>query len=308
VGGETLAFRRGYRVAPPLQGKPEGGRGWGADVPAPFPRCARSRGLGTVSRVNSLDILGVRVDDVTYAEALALLREYAAGGEPHYVVTPNPEFVMAARRDPAFRAALAGAALAVPDGGGLLLAARLWGRPFREQVRGTDLVYSLAAEGARRGDRWFFLGAGPGVAAAAGRRLAALYPGLQVAGAYAGSPDPADDATTTAVVRAAGPVDVLLVAYGAPRQEFWMARNVPLLGIPVALGVGGVLDYVAGRVPRAPRWVQRLGVEWLYRLVRQPWRWRRQLALPCFALLALWETPRRRAAPATWRAPGAEAR
>jgi N-acetylglucosaminyldiphosphoundecaprenol N-acetyl-beta-D-mannosaminyltransferase len=258
--------------------------------------------------VNSLDILGVRVDDVTYAEALALLREYIAGGAARYVVTPNPEFVMAARRDPAFRAALAGAALAVPDGGGLLLAARLWGRPFREQVRGTDLVYQLAAAGAPSGQRWFFLGAAPGVATAAGQRLAELYPGLRVAGAYAGSPDPADDATTRAAVLAASPVDVLLVAYGAPRQELWMARNLPTLGVPVALGVGGVLDYVAGRVPRAPRWVQDLGIEWLYRLVRQPWRWRRQLALPCFALLALWETPRRRAALDSWHAPVAEPR
>jgi N-acetylglucosaminyldiphosphoundecaprenol N-acetyl-beta-D-mannosaminyltransferase len=272
------------------------------------PRCARARALATDTRVNSLDILGVRVDDVTYAEALALLREYAAGGVARYVVTPNPEFVMAARRDPAFRAALASAALAVPDGGGLLLAARLWGRPFREQVRGTDLVYQLAAAGAQSGQRWFFLGAGPGVAAAAGQRLATLYPGLQVAGAYAGSPDPADDADARAAVLAVSPVDVLLVAYGAPRQELWMARNLPTLGVPVALGVGGVLDYVAGLVPRAPRWMQKLGIEWLYRLLRQPWRWRRQLALPCFALLALWETPRRRAGLDSWRAPVAESR
>ena len=102
------------------------------------------------------------------------------------------------------------------------------------------------------------------------------------------------------------PASNVLVAYGAPRQELWMARNLPTLGVPVALGVGGVLDYVAGRVPRAPRWMQTLGIEWLYRLVRQPWRWRRQLALPCFALLALWETPRRRAALDSARAPIAE--
>jgi N-acetylglucosaminyldiphosphoundecaprenol N-acetyl-beta-D-mannosaminyltransferase len=245
--------------------------------------------------VNSLDILGVRVDDVTYAEALALLQQYVATREPRYVVTPNPEFVMTARRNPVFRAALAGAALAVPDGGGLLLAARLWGRPFREQVRGTDLVYRLAAAGARAHQRWFLLGAGPGVAAAAGQRLMARYPGLQVVGTYAGSPSPADDDATCAAVRAALPVDVLLVAYGAPGQELWMARNVAALGVPVAIGIGGVLDYIAGRVRRAPRWVRDLGAEWLYRLVTQPWRWQRQLALPSFAALALWESPRRRA-------------
>jgi N-acetylglucosaminyldiphosphoundecaprenol N-acetyl-beta-D-mannosaminyltransferase len=247
--------------------------------------------------VNSLDILGVRVDDVTYAEALALLQEYVAAREPRYVVTPNPEFVMTARRNPAFRAALAQAALAVPDGGGLLLAARLWGHPFREQVRGTDLVYRLAAIGARAGQRWFLLGAGPGVAAEAGRRLAAQFRGLQIVGTYAGGPQPADDADTCSAVRGAGPIDVLLVAYGAPHQELWMARNVAALGVPVAIGIGGVLDYVAGRVRRAPRWMRDLGIEWLHRLLVQPWRWKRQLALPQFAALALRETPRRRAAP-----------
>src|SRR5581483_10098647 len=250
---------------------------------------------GRYSRhVDSLRIFGVRVDDVTFPEALALLRQFVASRAPHYVVTPNPEFVMLAQRDAAFRAALNGAALAIPDGGGLLLAARLWGRPFREQVRGTDLVYRLARLGARERQRWFLLGAAPGVAAEAGRRLVAQYPGLQVVGTFAGSPRPVNDAATCAAVRAAGPVDVLLVAYGAPGQELWMARNVAALGVPVAIGVGGVLDFISGRVPRAPRWLRDLGLEWLFRLLVQPRRWRRQLALPRFGLWAVWETPRQR--------------
>ena len=246
------------------------------------------------TRVDSLDILGVRVDDVTYAETLAQLRQYVASREPHYVVTPNPEFVMLAQRDAAFRAALVGAALAIPDGGGLLLAARLWGRPLREQVRGTDLVYRLAALGAREGHRWYLLGAAPGVARMAGRRLAARYPGLQIVGAAPGSPDAGDDDATRAAVRGAAPIDVLLVAYGAPAQELWMARNVRALRVPVAMGVGGVLDYIAGRAPRAPRWLREMGLEWLFRLVRYPWRWRRQLALPRFAAQVIVEAPRRR--------------
>jgi N-acetylglucosaminyldiphosphoundecaprenol N-acetyl-beta-D-mannosaminyltransferase len=244
--------------------------------------------------VNSLDVFGVRVDDVTYPEALGLLDQYVASGQPHYVVTPNPEFVMLAQRDASFRAALDGAALAIPDGGGLLLAGRLWGRPFREQVRGTDLVYRYAARGAARDQRWFLLGAAPGVAAEAGQRLAARYPGLQIAGTYPGSPDSAADAETRAAIHAAAPIDVLLVAYGAPRQELWMARNLPTLGVPVAVGIGGVLDFIAGRARRAPRWVRELGLEWLFRLVVQPWRWRRQLALPRFGLRVLWATPRER--------------
>lgn len=245
--------------------------------------------------MNSLWIFGVRVDDITFPEALALLREFMAARTPHYVVTPNPEFVMVAQRDAAFRGALEGAALAIPDGGGLLLAARLWGRPFRQQVRGTDLVYRLATVGAREGQRWFLLGAAPGVAAAAGRRLMDRYPGLQVVGTFVGSPHAADDAATHDAIRAAAPLDVLLVAYGAPGQELWMARNVAALGVPVAIGVGGVLDFISGRVRRAPRWVRDLGLEWLFRLLVQPRRWRRQLALPRFALRVLLETRRQRA-------------
>jgi N-acetylglucosaminyldiphosphoundecaprenol N-acetyl-beta-D-mannosaminyltransferase len=245
--------------------------------------------------VKSLWVFGVRVDDVTFPEALALLREFVASRVPHYVVTPNPEFVMRAERDVAFRQALAGAALAIPDGGGLLLAGRLWGQPFREQVRGTDLVYRLATAGARANQRWFLLGAAPGVAAEAGRRLTARYPGLQVAGTHEGSPHPADDAAAREAIRAASPVDVLLVAYGAPGQELWMARNVTALGVPVAIGVGGVLDFISGRVRRAPRWLRDLGLEWLFRLLIQPRRWRRQIDLPRFALRVLLATPRQRA-------------
>jgi len=255
---------------------------------------ARGVARGYSTNVKSLDVFGVRVDDVTYDEALAFLRRCVASGEPHYVVTPNPEFVMMARHDGPFRTALAGAALAIPDGGGLLFAARLWGCPLREQVRGTDLVYHLAAEGAARTERWFLLGAGPGVADEAGRRLMALYPGLQVAGTYPGSPRPEDDAATCAAVRAASPVHILLVAYGAPGQELWMARNVAALGVPVAIGVGGVLDFIAGVKPRAPRWLRDLGLEWLFRLITQPSRWRRQVTIPQFVLCVLWARARRR--------------
>lgn len=236
----------------------------------------------------------MRVDDVTYAETLAFLQAAIAARRGCYVVTPNPEIVMRARRDAALRAALAGAALAVPDGGGLLLAARLWGVPLREQVRGTDLVYRLAEQSAARHQRWFLLGAGPGVAEEAARRLERRYPGLLVVGTFAGSPAPADDAAAREAIARAAPVDVLLVAYGAPGQELWMARNLPHLPVAVAIGVGGVLDYISGRVPRAPAWLRALGLEWLFRLLVQPWRWRRQTALVRFALRVLLEALRRR--------------
>ncbi len=226
------------------------------------------------------------VHDVTYAEAVKLVERFIVEGGPHSVTTPNPEIVIAARRSPDFRAVLQRAALNIPDGIGLLIAARLLGGRFREHVRGTDLVIRLAELSARHGYRWYLLGAAPGVARLAAGRLVARFPGLRIAGAKPGSPHPRDDEATRALIRAAGPIDLILVAYGAPAQELWMDRNLGPLGIPVGIGVGGVLNYLSGRAPRAPCWVRRLELEWLHRLVTQPWRWRRQLALPCFLLLA----------------------
>ena len=234
-----------------------------------------------------LNLLGTPIDDVTYSEAVAYVSTLMAAGTPAAVVTPNPEFVVIAQRHAAFRAALWQADLAIPDGGGLLLAARLLGLRLREQVRGTDLAYQLVDHARREGWRVFLLGAGPGVAAAAATRLRSHYPGVSIVGTFAGSAASPGDAATRAAVSAAGRVDLLLVAYGAPRQELWMQRNVAALDVGVAMGVGGVLDYMAGRVRRAPPLVRNAGLEWLFRLIRQPWRWRRQLALVAFGRLVL---------------------
>lgn len=243
----------------------------------------------------SVDVLGVRVDDVTYAEALAILRAAIEQRQPHVVTTPNPEFVMLARRDAEFRAVLNRAALNIPDGIGLLLAARLAGDTVRQHVQGTDLVLQLAADCARRNDRWFLLGGLGDVSARAGAALRRAHPGLVVAGATPGSPNSNEDEATRQTIRAAGRVDVLLVAYGAPKQERWLDRNLAVLGIPVGIGVGGVFNYLSGDVPRAPAWVRRAHAEWLHRLITQPWRWRRQLALPQFAALAVASALSRRA-------------
>jgi len=240
-----------------------------------------------VTLPRAVDVLGVRIDDVTYVEAMAVLRKAIAGREPHVVTTPNPEFVMLARRDAEFSRTLDRAALNIPDGVGLLLAARLKGDRLRQHVQGTDLVLMLAAESASAGYRWFLLGGYGDVAQRAGWALQRQFPGLQVAGAAAGSPLAANDAATRATIRQAGRVDILLVAYGAPKQEHWLDRNLAALGIPVGIGVGGVFNYLSGDTPRAPGWVRRLHFEWLHRLVTQPWRWRRQLMLPLFAVLAL---------------------
>lgn len=238
-------------------------------------------------------VLGVAIDDVTEDQALAQVARFVAERRPRQVVTVNPEFVIEAQRSPAFRAVLAQAALATADGFGLLLVARLRGRRLRGRVTGVALVERIAAEAARAGWSLFLLGAAPGVAERAAAALQARHPGLHIAGCYAGSPRPADEPGIRVLVAEARP-DVLLVAYGHPAQDLWIARNQAALGVPVAIGVGGVFDYLAGVVPRAPAWMRWIGLEWLYRLIRQPSRWRRiVVAVPVFLWAALRE-PRQR--------------
>lgn len=232
-------------------------------------------------------MLGVRVDDVDMAASLdhieALVRRRDGC---HLVATINPEFVMRARRDPAFKSVLESASLALADGDYVLWAARRLGRRLPERVAGSDLVPRLAELAARRGYRLFLLGGAPGVAEEAARRLVRQHPELVVSGTHAGSPRPEDDAETLEMIAAARP-DILLVAYGAPRQELWIARHRERLQVPVAVGIGGTLDFLAGRVARAPGWMRRARLEWLFRLVRQPWRAHRMAVLPLYVLEVL---------------------
>lgn len=237
---------------------------------------------------SSLHILGVRVDDVTHDETLALIERFISERAPHQVCTVNAEFIMAAQRDEAFRCVINSAALCLPDSAGVLWAARQLGHPLRERVAGSDMVGQIAARAAVRGWRVYLLGAAPRVADKAAAILQARNAGLVVAGTFAGSPAPAEDSAIIGRIRAAQP-DVLFVAFGAPAQDMWIARNQPALQVPVAMGVGGALDFVAGVAKRAPVWMQRLGLEWLHRLVREPWRWRRQMALPRF-VWRVWRT------------------
>jgi N-acetylglucosaminyldiphosphoundecaprenol N-acetyl-beta-D-mannosaminyltransferase len=241
---------------------------------------------GQDATIQGQSILGVRVDDVTYEEALERIERSILSRSMCQIATVNVEFIMEARRNTAFRRVLTQAALCVPDGIGVLWAARRRGKPLRERVAGVDLVERIVSLGAARGWRVFFLGAAPGVAERTAGILARRYRGLIVAGCYAGSPRPEDEAAIVARVRVAEP-DVLFVAYGAPSQDQWIARNQALTGAAVAMGVGGSFDFLAGLAKRAPLWMQRFGLEWLYRLLRQPWRLRRQLVIPQFMLLVL---------------------
>jgi N-acetylglucosaminyldiphosphoundecaprenol N-acetyl-beta-D-mannosaminyltransferase len=229
---------------------------------------------------------GVRADDVTWDETLAWAERFITDGTPHQIATVNPEFVMAARRDPEFRAIINNAALAIPDGVGLLWAGRLLGQPLRERVTGSDGVPRIAERAAVKGWRLFLLGAAPGVAEETARRLVVRYPGLKIVGTYAGSPAVEEETAIVDLVRRARP-DVLFVAYGHPRQDRWIARNLARLGVPVCMGVGGAFDFIVGVQSRAPAWMRRIGLEHFYRLLRQPWRWRRQVDVYHFGLLAL---------------------
>ncbi len=234
-------------------------------------------------------ILKVNVHALTNAQTLALIEAFIAGGEPRQLVTVNPEFVVEAQRDDEFRHIINNAALALPDGIGLLKAAKfLKTTPLPERVPGSDLVVRLAELSHQKGYRIYFLGAGDGVAQKAVAKLKSRYPHFRVAGVYAGSPTLAENETIVQRILPAHP-DILLVAYGAPKQDKWIARNLAQLNIPVCIGVGGSFDFIAGVTKRAPVWIQNLHLEWLHRLILQPWRWRRIWnAVVVFSWLVFW--------------------
>ncbi len=238
-------------------------------------------------------VLGVPIDPATFESMLDSIAGWIAARDGlHQICTVSPEFVMIAQDDAQFMHVLRSADLCVADGVGLLFAARYLGHRLPERVTGSDGTPLIARRAAREGWSLFLLGAGPGVAERAAESLIQQNPGLRVAGTWAGSPAPEEEDDIVAHVNASG-ADILLVAYGAPRQDLWIARNRDRLKVSVAMGVGGSLDFVAGVVPRAPRWMRRLALEWLYRLYKQPWRWRRMLRLPRF----VWAVVRHRERP-----------
>ena len=236
------------------------------------------------------NILGVQIDDCDEESAAFMLAAFLREGPArlHHVCTVNPEFVMEARANPAFRDVLRSADLRTPDGVGIILAGKLLRRPFKGRATGVGLVYHLGALSAREGYSLYLLGAAPGVAEEAAAVLQKRYPGARVAGTFAGSPSVADWPAIRERLWATRP-DVLLVAYGAPKQDLWIAAHRDDLppDVRLAMGVGGVFDYLSGRVRLAPALVRRIGLEWLFRLVVQPWRWRRILRVLAFALLVV---------------------
>jgi N-acetylglucosaminyldiphosphoundecaprenol N-acetyl-beta-D-mannosaminyltransferase len=240
-------------------------------------------------------ILGVPFDPVTTQGAIARIEAMIASRRPHYIVTANVDFLVQAHRDVELRRILLEADLTLCDGTPLLWASRWLGNALPERVAGSDLAPLLMATAAAKGHRVFFLGAAPGVAEEATRRLREQFPAINIVGHYA-PPYAAllemDHAQIAQRIREAKP-DILLVGFGCPKQEKWIAMHHRALGVPVAIGVGATIDFLAGRVKRAPDWMRRSGTEWVFRLAQEPRRLFRRYAndlvyfLPTFAVQAL---------------------
>jgi N-acetylglucosaminyldiphosphoundecaprenol N-acetyl-beta-D-mannosaminyltransferase len=260
-------------------------------APALLPGRAAERAAAPPAVRARLRVGRLWVDVLTRGEALAALEALVAAGAGGSVFTPNVDHVVTAERDEAFRDAYARASLALADGAPLVWASGLLGARLPEKLSGSDMLLPMARLAAARGWRVYLLGGGPGAAAEAARRLREEH-GVNVVGVddalVSPRPDPARDAPVIARIRRARP-DLVLVALGAPKQELFIARALPQIGPAVCVGVGASLDFVAGTLRRAPAWMSRAGLEWLFRLGQEPRRlWRRYLVQdPAFVRVVL---------------------
>jgi len=230
---------------------------------------------------DKIEVLGVAFDNVTMAEAVERAWTLMERREGAYVVTPNPEIVMDCLADPAAAEAVAGASLTIPDGIGVVYGSRILRRPLKEKVGGCDMTQHLLERMNAAGKSVFILGGKPGVADLAAEKLGAQYPGLRFVGTADGYFK--DDGPIVERINAAAP-DLLLVCLGAPKQEKWMHDHAAGLNAGLMIGAGGSVDVFAGTVERAPEAWCSAGLEWLYRLIKEPRRIRRQIALPKFML------------------------
>jgi len=247
-------------------------------------------------------LLGVGITNATNQEVLEyILQGLKKGGEKYFITTPNPEILVYANKHPEFKSILNQSRLAIPDGSGVIWAGKILGKKFKERVTGTDLMENLCKLVSKQPITVGFLGGRDRIAEKTAECLTQKYPGLQVVFAapeWNGEASVADENFLGPAIRLSSSenfisslrsVDILFVAYGFPKQERWMSESISKLPVRVMMGVGGAFDYIGGDVPRAPKFVRSLGFEWLFRLVIQPWRLKRQLALIEFILLVLRE-------------------
>lgn len=228
-------------------------------------------------------ILNVLIDSVTMTEAVQKIEGFMKSKTPHLVATANAEMIMMANRDAELKDILNNAALVVPDGAGTVWAARHHGYAMPERVAGVDMTQQLLALSAKKKYRVFFLGAAPGIAEKAKKQAEKKYKSLSVVGVHDGYFNDATEPEVINQIKAARP-HLLLVALGVPRQEKWIKQHMDELNVPVLIGVGGTFDVMAGVVKRAPVWMQRAKLEWLYRGMKQPQRIGRLMALPKFVV------------------------
>jgi len=232
----------------------------------------------------SINFAGIQVDNVTLEEAALKAEEFVRSGKPHLIVTPNPEIIVTSQDDHELREILNSADLRVPDGISMVVVSKLLGKPLKERVSGIDLMLKLIEVSALKKYKIFLYGGGPGIAEKAAQKLSSKHPGLVIVGIENGYTK--DDAEVIKKIKTTKP-DLLFVGLGAGRQERWLNRHLKQLDVPVGMVIGGSMDVISGLKKRAPEWMQKTKIEWLYRLITEPTRWKRQLALPKFLWLML---------------------
>jgi N-acetylglucosaminyldiphosphoundecaprenol N-acetyl-beta-D-mannosaminyltransferase len=229
-----------------------------------------------------VDFAGVAVDNVTLKEAADRLESFIAERFSRLVVTPNPEMIVCAQTDPELKSILNSADLRVPDGISMIVVSKIMGNPLKERVSGIDLLQEMLKRSARKGYKIFLLGGAQGVGEEARQKIELAFPDINIVGVENGYFG--EDSKVIAKIKACRP-DLLFVGLGAGRQEKWINHHRGELKVPVSVVIGGSLDVISGRKRRAPVWIQKLYIEWLYRLITEPERWKRQLALPKFLWL-----------------------
>ncbi|MBR3747571.1 MAG: WecB/TagA/CpsF family glycosyltransferase [Selenomonadaceae bacterium] len=230
-----------------------------------------------------VEILGVKVDAVTMAQAVERVANLIDAGKPSIVATANAEMLLRATHDDELKNILNAASLVVPDGAGTVWAARHLGKEMPERVAGFDLVQELMKLAPVKGRKFFLFGSAPGIADKAKAKAEELYPGIKIVGTRNGYFTANDEPEIVSQIKSSR-ADILLAALGVPKQEKWLAKFREELQIPVSIGVGGTFDVMAGVVKRAPLWMQRARLEWLFRAMLQPSRAGRLIALPKFVL------------------------
>lgn len=243
-----------------------------------------------------IDVFGVSISNITMEQARAKVKEFVKSNKCHSIYTPNPEIIMLAKEDAAFHQILEEADLVVPDGIGVVIASRIKkGEKLPERVAGYDLVQNTMKDAVKEGYKYYFFGSKPGISEQAAVKMREAYPGIQIVGTRDGYFKPEDEESILADINASG-ANILLVALGAPKQEKWIEANKHRLpNVRVAVGVGGSLDVMSGNVKRAPLAFQKLGLEWFYRLLKEPTRFKRMLVLPKFLIKVIFykETPKK---------------